>query len=881
MKTKQPPSWPSVILRRLCSPEQLEILYGDVYEVFHQRARKGGRLKAKLLFYRDAFSLIRPFALKRADEYHSSLGYLSMMSIHLKTSLRSLFKNRMSTGINIFGLTIGMTAVLLIAQFAIFELNFDRFHENSESIHRVSFARMIDNQRVFNSATVFMPVGPELVEAFPEVEDQVRFYYGFTHGEVKVGDQTFNEEKAVFTEPSYFNVFSYGLKIGNPKTALSEPNKVIISESLATKYFGHNEAIGQVIHFSFEDGETDLEVSGIFEDPRSDSHLRLHFLMSFKTLDQWSVFKEGEWNLPFYHTYLQFNDNFQKSDFEVRASELIREFRGGATEQNIVEELELQPLKKIHLDSDLTFELFENGDRQSVNFMIGIAILILLIAYLNYINLATAKAVKRAKEVGVRKILGSKRRQLVDQFLTEAFLLSFVALGLAIILVIVILPYFSEMVQKPFSIAKDPVFWVSVVVAAGVGGLVSGIYPAFVLSSYKPISILKGSFSTSSRGSVLRKVLVSFQFLISISMIGGTMLLLNQTNFLMNKDLGFEADQIMVVNAPRTAQNADTYLTRVRAFAGEVQSLSGINRFTHSGSVPGKVMAPATFQNKANISGEPSSLQLITLDYGFFKTFGLEFLKGRAFSKDHPTDQATLIINESALKALGFENAEDAIKGKIVSIGSGREFDVLGVVRNHHHTSLKSSYEPIVFALFPNQTLYFSFNVNTSNLVGTVERLESMMSRHFPDSPFEYSFLNQAFDAEFKAELRFVRVFRAFSILSILLGSLGLFGLAAFMASQKLKEISIRKVLGARLMDILSLLASSFTMSLLVGSVLACLALYFGGRAWLENYAFRIEMSWRHFVLPIAVVILLSVLTIAYQTIKVATTEPTKNLRNE
>ncbi len=880
LQKTSPPSWPGRLLKRLCTEEQLEILYGDVEEVFYRRLEQGGKFKAKLLFYRDAFSLLRPFALKKAEEYHPTLNYLHMLKIHFKSSLRSLRKNPLSSYINIFGLTVGMTAVLLIAQYAMFELNYDKFHERADDIYRVSFNRSTDNQVVFNAATIFLPVGPEIQKAFPEVENQVRFYYPFTHGEIKYGDESFNEEKPVFTDPSYFDVFSYPLKSGNPKTALSEPNKVVFSEELALRYFGNEEAIGKLIEFSFEDGETTLQVTGVLESPRKDSHLRLNMLISISTLDQWPTFERSKWALPFYHTYVLFNQKPDVAAFEFQASELVRGFRAASTEKNVVESIALQRLRDIHLDSDLTFELFENGDRQSVNLIILVASMILLIAYLNYINLATARSVKRAKEVGVRKILGSRKRQLIHQFLTESFMLNFAALAFAILGMSVLVPFFSELLARDFHVTRDPIFWGATFLFVIVGCLVSGLYPAFVLSSYQPISVLRGNFSNSIKGSLLRRVLVTFQFIVAVAMIGGTMLLLGQTNFLMNKDLGFAAEQVMVVNAPRTAQNTENYLSLVRAFAGRAQNLPNVNNFTHSGSIPGKVMASGMFQKKGDVSGEPSSMQLNTTDFGYFETYGLEFLSGRGFDKDIMTDRTGLIINEAAMRALRFENAEQAINSKVIASGNDREYNILGVVSNYHHSSLKKSYEPIIFAFMPDRTIYFSFNVNTDAVVNTVASIEALMLEMFPESPFEYNFLDDAFDAEFKSELRFADIFKSFSLLSILLGGLGLFGLASFAANQKVKEISIRKVLGASLGDILRLLASTFTPSFIIGSLMAWVLLYFGGMSWLDNYAFRINLQWQFFMIPVIFVLALAILTIGFQALRATKAEPAQILRN-
>ena len=874
-----PPKWPVHILSRLCSEEQLEILYGDVYEVFHKRVRQEGRLKARLLFYRDAFSLIRPFALKRSEKIYPALSFVHMLNIYLKTGFRNLSKNRLTSFINLFGLTLGLVAVLLISQYAAFELSYDKFHREWDKVYRVSFSRTVNDEVFFNGATVFRPVGPALKENFPEVESQMRFYFPFTHAELRVEDRSFNEEKPIFADPTFFDVFSYPLIAGNQETALAEPNKVLLSRRLAERYFGAKEPLGKVLQFSFESGKTNLEVSGVLENPRADSHLKLDMLVSFSTIDQWDGFDGTDWQLPFYHTYIKFGQKPNVVDFESRGSALVESFRPPNLGNNISDKIKLQPLSDIHLDSDLTFELFENGDRKSVNLLIVIASLILTIAYLNYINLATARSVKRAKEVGVRKILGSEKRQLVYQFLTESSILNFIALTVAVLILIPLTPFFSDLIAKDFRMSTDPVFWMIIVGVTFLGSILSGIYPALILSGYKPIYVLKGNFISSRRGGLLRKALVSFQFVIAVTMIGGTMLLLKQTDFLLNQDLGFDASQTMVMNAPRNAENEQDYLSSIRTFSAEINSLPAINGFTHSGSVPGKVLSSGQFQSKSNGNGETVAIPVNTIGLGYFKTYGLEFLVGRGFSEKVSTDMDGVVLNEAALDVLGFQNVEEALNQKIVT--RERELNVLGVVKNYHHSSLKESYKPLVFVYAPMRTLYFSFNLATDDLVSSLDKLESLVTEHFPSTPFEYTFLDQTFDAEFRSELRFAKLFKAFSLLSILLSGLGLFGLTAFMVNQKAKEISVRKVLGAQGLHILKLLTSAFMSPLIFGSLAAWGIIYYVGNEWLNGYAFRTELSWTFFVVPVGVVAILSAFTIGNQTLKALRSEPTKALRNE
>lgn len=875
---KEPPQWPVRLIERLCDPTMVEVLYGDVQEVYFRRLTRMNRILATILYYRDAFSLLRPFALRRTHQVHPRLNFIHMLFIQLKAGLRTLKKHPMPSTINIFGLLSGMLIVLLIAHYAHFELSYDRFHRDYNRIYRLAYQRQSNNEVIFNGATTYLPVGPSLKREVAGVSEQTRLYYPFTHGSINYDNESFIEEKPVFADPSFFQVFGFELIKGAASQVLQGPNRVVLSQTLADRYFGKANPIGKTIEFSYEDGETLLTVSGVMANPREDSHLRLHMLISFSTLDQWTTFEESKWFLPFYHTYIKTNTDFDEAVLESKANELITKNAFKRSPNSVKEFISLQPLQDIHLDSDLMFEMHQNGDRKAVYFLIAVAVIILLIAYLNYINMSTALAVQRAREVGVRKVMGSTKGQLVQQFLTESFLLNMAAFIMAGLLTTVLTPFASRLMSKNFDFIDDPLFWLTGVLVATLGAALAGIYPALILSGYRPVDVLKGRFSSGSRGGLLRKLLVTVQFVISIVMIGGTLLLFKQTNFLINKDPGFDAAQVLVINAPRNVDPSD-YELKVRSFANEVVAISGVNSFSHSGSVPGKVMGSGTFKRLGQAEADEVTLQMNSVDYDFFRTYGLKFLQGRPFDRALTTDRQTLILNEAAMNMLGFKDPKDALKSKLVAFE--QEFNILGVIENYHHSSPKVQYEPIAFVYNPGRTIYFSINMRPQNLLNTLAAIETSLTRHFPKSPFDYFFLEEAFHRQFEADLRFVDMFKVFTLLAVLLGTLGLFALASFVVNQKIKEIGVRQVLGASTANVFKVFVETFQWPMWLGATIALALLYFGANRWLRDFPYRIALDITILLVPLILIVSLTLIIVAYQTFSVVRSNPIKSLRQE
>jgi putative ABC transport system permease protein len=522
-----------------------------------------------------------------------------------------------------------------------------------------------------------------------------------------------------------------------------------------------------------------------------------------------------------------------------------------------------------------------NGDGNAVYLLLGIAFFIVVIAWVNYVNLATARAINRAKEVGIRKVVGSNREQLVKQFLFESALLNAMAVGLALVLVLVALPFFNRLSgqQMGFSLLGSAAFWGSLAALYVVGTLLSGLYPAFVLSSFMPVTVLKGKLSTSRRGVTLRKGLVVFQFAASLFLLVGTFTVFRQIQYMRSQNLGIQIDQTLVVNSLIVRDS--TFLTQLDAFKDEMRRIPGVRKITVSTSIPGEAAGwnAGGIRLKGTDEAQGKQYRVIGMDYDYLDAYGLKLLAGRKFSKVYGTDPQSVIFNKMAVQQLGFDKPEEAI-GKEIEFW-GKQYTIIGVADNYHQQSLREAYEPLIFRLIPDASNYFSVKVETGQLPATIAGLQKGWNTFFPGNPFEYFFLDDHFDAQYQADRRFGQVFGLFTGLAILVACLGLFGLASFTTVQRTKEIGVRKVLGASVRQILQLLYKDFALLVVLAFVFAVPVSWYATHRWLQTYAFRIEPEWWLYALPFGLVLLVALLTVSYQTLKAALANPVSSLRSE
>jgi putative ABC transport system permease protein len=804
--------------------------------------------------------------------------------------------------INIMGLAIGMAACLLIVQYINFELSYDNFHKNAANIYRVKHQNYREGVLVENLPKTYSAVGPALKAEFPEVQEQARVN---TLGGMVTARQpngsliNFNETAVYQVDASFLKIFSFPMASGT-SDALKEPNTVVITEKVANKYFPGQDAIGKTINIQEQTSGTNViaTVTGICKDVPANSHLQFNFLLSADT-------KTGDWVYPDYYTYIQLSPQTNQKAFEAKLAAFVKSKVGELSKNSNSSNTQgktnlshisftLQPLKDIHLYSKLTNEISPGGNGNMVWYLGLIAALILIIAYINYVNLSTAKVIERAKEVGIRKVLGSERLQLIKQFLFESLLLNLLSLTLAIVIVINAMPWFSALcgVDITFTLWKDISFAIGFVGLLAAGVLLSAIYPALILSSYKPVQVLKGKFMNSAQSISLRKALVVFQFAATIAFIIGTLVVYRQVNYMKGENKGMDMKQTLVVVAPQNvratdAENAD-YMIKDSVFRNEAALNPNVQSVTLSSNIPGQAIDYIMSYTSHAQSANERSLRLSTLEIGarYISQFKVKIVAGNKFNAN-PWDgkYSPMMLNEAAVTALGYKNAAEAV-GKLVQTknGHGRLFqnEIVGVLQNFHQTSLKDDFTPIVFRTGdPNSATHYLLKISSNNMPKTIATVEKTYKGVFPSSAFQYFFLDDFFNQQYKAEQHFGQVFSLFSGFAILVACLGLFGLTLITITQRIKEIGIRKVLGASVSNILVLVSKDFVGLIIIANVIALPLAYWGSYKWLENYKFRIHFDAWFFIVPMFTVILIAAATVSFQAIKAALMNPVKSLRSE
>jgi len=807
-----------------------------------------------------------------------------MLKSYFKIAWRNIMRHKAYSGINILGLAIGIAACLLILQYVAFELSYEDFQVNKDRIYRVQQDRYDNGKLSTQWAAGAYAVGNSFKNAIPGHEDYVKV---IQNGRVtaEVNNQPIKIEKIYFTTNSFFNVFTYPLLGGNKNEALKEPFTAALSETTAKKIFGTADVVGKTLQLNRRDNYT---INAVYKDAPVNTQLKPEMLLSYATFQKWTTDSSGNgpetaWQWDGCLTYVLLRKGTDPAIVEKKFVPIVQKFAGQDFKKyNAGAKYYLEPLTDIHLYSHYMMEPGENGDGKTVYLLLGIAFFIVVIAWVNYINLATARAITRAREVGVRKAVGSQRRQLVVQFLSESALLNGFALVLAILIVLIAIPGFNALSgqQLSFSLFSQPDFWIGLVALFLIGVFFSGLYPAFVLSGFKPIEVLKGKLGTTKQGSLLRKSLVVFQFTASLFLLIGTVTVYQQIQFMRNQSLGLNIDQTLVIPPPIVGIDS-TFLQKITAFKQELQQQSTIKNITVSTSIPGEPVGWNAGGIKLVGQDESKSKQyrVIGVDYEYINTYGLKLIAGRAFSKDFGSDKYSVIFNKKGVEQLGFTKPEDAIGKKIDFWGD--QYTIEGVTENFHQQSLREAYEPLILRLIPDVNGSISIKTSAANANQTINAVKVQWSKFFPGNTFEYFFLDDHFDQQYKADQRFGQVFTLFTSLAILVACLGLFGLASFTTLQRTKEIGIRKVLGASVTNILKLLFSEFAQLLFIAFVIAVPVAWFTTSNWLQSYAFRIDLHWTYFVLPFITIIAIALITVSFQSMKAAFANPVKSLRTE
>jgi putative ABC transport system permease protein len=869
MKRTSPQKLAEKILGILSSSKKAGIL-GDTEEEYRMIFSEKGRFKADIWY---VWQILKPMPfLIRMTLYWRFI----MFKNYLKIAFRNIKRHRGYSFINIAGLAVGMACCLFILFYVLYEFSYDTFHEDADRIYRVAMEFRAKDQPVKYAACTPPPVAPTILDNFAEVEYAVRITQG--NGIVKHGEKQFFEDRIFYADQSFFNVFTFPIIKGNPATALKEPYTAVLTESIAEKYFGSEDPVGKTISINYQ---RDYKITGVIEDVPPNSHFTFNFLFSFAPIEE-SLQNASIGKLWFSHSYYTYiktrSENlsvaFIEGVYNVSANTI------GDFEKKVgfAQRFFLQPLKDIYLTSNLRNELGWTGNKTYLFYFIAIAVFILIISSINFVNLSTARSIGRAREVGIRKVAGAEKRQLINQFLGEALFTTFISAGIAMLIILISLPHFRILTGKDIEshLISSAIVLCIILIPLAVG-LLAGSYPAFFLSAFHPIDTLKGAFGHTIKGGKLRKGLVIFQFAVSILLIISTIIVSQQLSFMRNRDLGFDKEQIVVLSLRGSGEARQKYNVLKNEFMKHATIVSASASYTVPGRNPSSnAMLPEGF------TGDQWQTFLINwADYDYLETYEIKLAAGRDFSRNFETDkEEAFILNEAAVKSLGWNSPEDAI-GKTWNLGNRRKGKVIGVTKDYHFHSLHQKISPLVIHLDPDYFVYLSLRFKTGSVSETVSFIEETWKGLVPDEPFSYFFLNEDFDRQYRAEKQVQVIVSLFTIMGMVIACLGLFGLTSFSVEQRKKEIGIRKVLGSATHKILYLLVKDFLILVLIADVVALPVGWLSMNKWLQNYAYRTNMSIWIFLLSGFAALAIALLTVSFQTIKAATANPVDSLRYE
>ena len=820
-----------------------------------------------------------------------------MFSIYLKSAWRNLLKHKFFAFISVAGLAIGLCACILIIQYVNAELGVDRFHTNMDNLYRVVNDRYQQGSRVQHSAMTYSGIGKAMKQEIPEVDAYCRV----TPYRVEVIswlDKKIADQRTIAVDASFLSMFTYTLLAGDRQTALQETNSVIVSEKMAREQMGVREPqslLGQMLVFDTD--SLPYKITGVCKDVPGNSQLHFDLLISYVSLysnsgnNQWAI-ADYDFTQPFFWQYIQLKKGADHKTVERKFATLNTKYFPKAAASGIREKFYLQPLQKAYLYSDFEYEIGKTGSYRIVWSLLVIALFILALAWMNYINLSTARSLERAKEVGIRKVTGASRPQLIKQFLTEALLVNIVAITIAVFLTILLQNSFNRLVNRELSI--DMLFskqtgytgvTILFVLFSLAGIFLSGFYPAFVLSAFNPMKVLKGKFSRSVSGVFLRKSMVTAQFAISILLIIGSFVVYRQLRFMTRQSLGYNMEQIMILRKPVLSDQGEKFMTSADGFINTVQQLAYVKGAAASSRIPGEELSKINNVNRMDIAmNNQGTMATLGVDTRFINLYQMKLLAGRNFSPlDYNNDPAklhTLIINETALRQLAFQSPQEAI-GKPVT-AFNHTWEIIAVVADFHQKSLKSGIEPLL--LLPSlQGHYsrFSVKVDPRQLPATLEAIQKAYASYFPGNVFDYYFLDEKFNRQYSNEYLFGKVFGLFAALAILIACLGLSGLSLLTATTRTKEIGIRKVLGATVTGVVLLLSKDFIKLVLLAIIIASPVAWYIMHLWLQSFAYRIDISWWIFALAGLLSLIIALLVIGFQTVRSAIANPVNSIRTE
>jgi putative ABC transport system permease protein len=869
----QPPRWLDKLVERFCSPHLLEQVMGDLHERFSLRVKKEGVAKARSRYWREVLAYMRPVVFKRKTLIHAKLLSTDMFANDFKIAWRNLVKGKIYSVVNILGLAVGIACGLIILLYIGKELSYDQFHSKAGRIYRISLSFSNSN----GGTTVAWapgPLGPALQAVVPEVEAVAQLSSPGAETIVERNELKIYEPGFVYATPSFFELFDFPLVSGDGVQSLKEPYNVLLSESMAAKYFPQEDPLGKMLRVN---NEQNYHVTGIFKDIPDHSHIRFDFVASRESQFA-SGLERDDWRSGGAHTYVLLEERANPEIFKSKLDAFRDEYMAGPFNIRKGKEssmaLTATPLTGIHLYTNFSSELSAQGDITYVRIFSAIALLILVIACINYTNLATARAVKRAREVGIRKASGASKRELIRQYLSESFLFVSISLGLALILSELVLPTANQIMQRTMVIDwADPFLFLTFGGLWVILGLGAGVYPALYLSRFNPVRALKNAEQVQSRG-MLRKVLITFQLTVSIALIACTLVIESQMELVRDSRPGFNQQQVIMI--PTRNEIAEDYaVMRKRLLA-----CSGIASVTTSSFEPGEA-GLITFFSADDIEGltgeETFVMDGIIAGFDFEQTFELKIVQGRAFTEAFKTDlEQAVIVNEAAAQRFGWEEAV----GKTIRDGETSK-RVVGVVEDFHYKTLKEEIVPLIILPTDKASRFIVIRLEAGDIPFALEQVASAWHEIIPQLPFTYSFLDESFDTLYKTEMRLNALVTVFSLLAIFIACLGLLGLSAFMAEQRTKEIGIRKVLGATVQNILTLLTKDFVKWAGLGFIIAIPFAHYAMSQWLRTFKYRVEVGGGMYLAAGAIAFILVVLATTWQSMRTALMNPVNSLKNE
>jgi putative ABC transport system permease protein len=784
-----------------------------------------------------------------------------MIKNYLKVALRNIKRSKIYSFVNISGLAVGMACCFLIFLYVQHEFSYDRFHEKSDQIYRVTTEWQVEGQSRIHQTTA-APVAPALMNDFPEVQNTVRIRR--TGAIIYHGGESFVERRVYLVDPSFFDIFNFPLLRGNPETAFQSPYSMVLTEKSAEKYFGREDPIGKILNIG---KRFDFEVTGIAKDVPPNSHLDFDFLVRFDFINDYTSFNYlGSWGAWNFHTYVLLQKDFSPFDFMKKTPAFIKKYRG--TDSTNPQRLHLQPLTQINLET--------NGKLKYIYFFSAIAVIILILVCVNFMNLSVARSSARVREIGMRKVMGAKRPQLIKQFMGESIVMAFLALPLALLLAYTVLPAFNSllMTRLQTNYFQSLPFILSIFGITLVASLISGSYPALYLSAFKPVQSLRGELKSRKGILRLRSLLVIFQFSVSIILIISTIAIYHQMKYIQNRDLGFNKDFIVNVSIfePGLRQKSDYVKS-------ELLENPSISSATVSSFYPGSHP-----NQSVDWEGRKEDQELMmawySVDHDFIRTFEMKIVEGRDFSRELPSDiQSAYILNETAAKAFGWESGVGKqFMVERADLTMGR---VIGVMKDFHFASLHHNIRPLALVLDPEGGDHFSLKITPKNMSETLSFIEKKFKEFAPNAPFHYSFMDDEIAELYMEEERLGKLISSFSVLAVLIACLGLLGLASFSISRRTKEIGIRKVLGASVSNIIILLTGEFSKLVLLANIIAWPIAFYAMKKWLQNFAYRMDIGLWLFILAAFLALLIAVLTTGYHAIKAAKANPSDSLRYE